>query len=123
MDEPAFAGCLVSNRLIGVIEAEQTERDGETMRNDRLIGVAANSRTHGDVKTLEGLNRNLLEEIEYFFISYNRIKGKEFKPLGRFGPARARRLIQASVDSFGGKHDGAKKRRNSSRAAKKKRKH
>src|SRR5215210_3886384 len=30
MDEPAFAGCLVAVQLIGVIEAEQTERDGET---------------------------------------------------------------------------------------------
>src|SRR6185295_2715875 len=33
MDEPAFAGCLVASRLIGVIEVEQTEK-GETMRND-----------------------------------------------------------------------------------------
>src|SRR3954464_7536915 len=30
MDEPAFAGCLVPARLIGVIEAEQTETDGAT---------------------------------------------------------------------------------------------
>lgn len=46
MDEPAFPGCLVSSRLIAVIEAEQTERDGETTRNDRLIAVAADSRAH-----------------------------------------------------------------------------
>src|SRR5215216_4797853 len=25
MDEPAFAGCLVRTRLVGVVEAEQTE--------------------------------------------------------------------------------------------------
>jgi inorganic pyrophosphatase len=40
MDEPAFCGCVVPSRLIGVIVAEQTERDGETMRNDRLLAVA-----------------------------------------------------------------------------------
>jgi inorganic pyrophosphatase len=40
MEEPAFVGCLVPTRLVGVIEAEQTERDGDTERNDRLIGVA-----------------------------------------------------------------------------------
>ncbi len=34
MDEPAFAGCLVTSRLIGVIEAEQTE-EGKAERNDR----------------------------------------------------------------------------------------
>ncbi|HEX8748860.1 MAG TPA: inorganic diphosphatase [Pyrinomonadaceae bacterium] len=100
MDEPAFAGCLVATRLIGVIEAEQTERDGETTRNDRLIGVAAGSRIHSDVRTLDGLNGNLLDEIEHFFVSYNVIKGKEFKPQGRFGPERARKVIEEGMKSF-----------------------
>src|ERR671929_1344993 len=86
MDEPAFAGCLVRTRLLGVIEAEQTERDSETERNDRLIGVAADSRLHTRVRALESLGPTLLEEIEHFFVSYNQIKDKEFKPLGRFGP-------------------------------------
>lgn len=100
MDEPAFAGCLVTTRLIGVIEAEQTERDGETTRNDRLIAVAANARAHSDVKTIDELNRNLLDEIEHFFVSYNVIKGKEFEPLGRFGPARARKVVEEGMKSF-----------------------
>src|SRR5579871_6578732 len=39
MDEPTFPGCVVTSRLIGVLEAEQTE-DGETVRNDRLIAMA-----------------------------------------------------------------------------------
>src|SRR5215211_3689972 len=69
MDEPAFAGCLVRTRLVGVVEAEQTERDGETTRNDRLIGVAADSRLLGRVRTLESLGPDLLDEIEHFFVS------------------------------------------------------
>ena len=93
MDEPAFAGCLVRARLIGVIEAEQTE-DGKTERNDRLIAVAAESRDQHDVDALDQLNDHLVDEIEHFFISYNEIKGKRFKPLGRFGPDRARRLVE-----------------------------
>ena len=95
MDEPAFTGCLVRSRLLGVIEAEQTEK-GETERNDRLIAVAAKSRTSGDLKSITDLNPKLLEEIEHFFISYNVVKGKEFKPLGRYGPDRARKLVQRS---------------------------
>jgi inorganic pyrophosphatase len=93
MDEPAFPGCLVRSRLIGLIEAEQTE-EGETVRNDRLIAVAANSRRHGSVKTLASLDQVLLEEIEHFFVSYNEIKGKLFTPLGRFGPERARKVVE-----------------------------
>ena len=100
MDEPAFAGCLVRTRLVGVIEAEQTERDGETTRNDRLIGVAADSRLHTRVRTLESLGPTLLEEIEHFFVSYNQVKGKEFKPLTRSGPERARELVEEGMKKF-----------------------
>ena len=102
MEEPVFTGCLVASRLIGVIEAKQTERDGATMRNDRLIAVAADSSTHGHVTTLARLNANLLDEIEHFFISYNSFKGKEFKPLGRFGKQRAARLVKEGAKRFQG---------------------
>jgi inorganic pyrophosphatase len=96
MDEPAFPGCLIPARLIGVIEAEQTE-DGETMRNDRLIAVAKDSRTHSDIQSLTDLNDSLVKEIEHFFISYNKAKGKRFKPLGRFAPDRARKVVEAGI--------------------------
>lgn len=101
MDEPAFAGCLVRVRLLGVIEAEQTERDGESFRNDRLIGVAAKARLHQDVRSLEQLGEIFVEEIEHFFVSYNEVKGKAFKPLGRFGPARARKLVDEGATLYG----------------------
>jgi inorganic pyrophosphatase len=100
MDEPAFAGCLVAARLIGVIEAEQTE-DGATTRNDRLIAVASDSRTHKHVRSLNSLNDVLVYEIEHFFISYNEAKNKVFKPLGRFGPQRALALVAEGEKLFG----------------------
>ena len=99
MDESAFAGCLVPSRILGVIEAEQTEEDGETTRNDRLIAVAANSRDHRHIASLKDISENLLDEIEHFFVSYNEIKGKRFSPLGRFGPERAQRLVKKSMQS------------------------
>jgi len=96
MDEPAFTGCLVPSRLIGVIEAEQTEK-GKTMRNDRLIAVAANSHTHTDIRSLNDLNKTLVEQIEHFFISYNEAKGKKFKPLGRFGARKAAQVVKDGI--------------------------
>ena len=94
MDEPAFCGCLVRSRLIGVIEADQKEKHGKNERNDRLIAVAAGSHTHSAIKLLTDLDSNLLTEIEDFFVSYNKVHGKKFKPLGRYGPKRAKRLIE-----------------------------
>ena len=93
MDEPVFVGCLVKTRLLGVIEAEQTE-DGKTERNDRLIGVAAESHTDRTLKSLKKLDAKLLDEIEHFFVSYNDARGKKFKPTRRKGPAAAQRLIK-----------------------------
>lgn len=93
MDEPAFVGCLVEARLVGVIEAEQTE-DGKTERNDRLIAVAAASRSHEDVRALTGLPENLLHEIEHFFVSYNAAKGKRFEPIARAGARKAKDLVR-----------------------------
>lgn len=100
MDEPAFCGCLVRSRLLGVIEARQTE-NGKTQRNDRLLAVSANSRTHGHLRTLQDLNRKLVDEIEHFFVSYNVAKGKKFTPLGCFGPKRAAKLVRAGAQSEG----------------------
>ena len=103
MDEPAFAGCLVPARLVGVIEAKQTEK-GHTERNDRLIAIAAESRDLRDIETLDQLNQHLVDEIEHFFVSYNAIKGKQFEPLGRFGPDRAKRLVEEASQRFRKRH-------------------
>src|ERR1700712_5031895 len=35
----SFPGCAMDCRIIGAIKAEQTEKNGETLRNDRFLGV------------------------------------------------------------------------------------
>ena len=102
MDEPAFAGCLVPCRVVGVIEADQTERDGKTERNDRLICVAEQSHTHRDIRKLDDFPDALIDQIEHFFVSYNQLKGKVFAPLARRGPKEAERLIAEGVRRFDG---------------------
>jgi inorganic pyrophosphatase len=84
--------------------------DGETTRNDRLIAVAAHARTHGGVRSLDDLDDLLLKEIEHFFVSYNEIRGKQFKPLGRFGPARAAEVVEQGVELFRRKRRASKRK-------------
>ncbi len=100
MDEPAFTGCLIDARLVGVIEAEQTE-DGKTTRNDRLIAVATHSKDYSELRSLRDVNPHLIEEIEHFFVSYNETRGKKFKPLGVYGPKRAMKLLEQSIQDAG----------------------
>ena len=117
MDEPAFAGCLVPSRLVGVITAQQQETDGTVERNDRLIAVAAKSRTHEDVRALSDLADPLLEEIEHFFVSYNEIKGKKFEPTGRKGARAARTIVEEAAARHARSRRAASRRRKTAKGA------
>jgi len=57
-DEPLPMGVVVEVRLIGVIEAEQTE-EGETKRNDRVLAVAVQSLSFAATKTTGDLGAKL----------------------------------------------------------------
>jgi inorganic pyrophosphatase len=98
MDEPAFPGCVVTARIVGVLEAEQTE-DGESVRNDRLIAVAQDAHDYADIQSLKDINCHLLKELERFFISYNETRGKKFKLLATRGPKQAKKLLDKAKRS------------------------
>jgi inorganic pyrophosphatase len=96
MDAPCPTGCLVDVRLIGVLEVEQRERDGEVVRNDRLIAVAKTSSTHAATRELTDLAPALLAQIEAFFDQYNRLDGKDFRVLHRRGGRAAAALAHSA---------------------------
>ncbi len=96
MEDAVFPGCLVPGRVIGVIEAKQTEK-GKTERNDRLLAVAECSRIHANIRNIKELDERLLTEIEHFFKSYDEMQNKVFKPIGRRGPSRAAKLIRSAM--------------------------
>jgi len=94
MDEPAFTGCLVRVRLLGVIHARQTDAHAEDQSNPRLVAVAEDSRDRGQLRSIEGLDPALLDQIEHFFASYHALDGHSFEATGRDGPDAAERLVR-----------------------------
>lgn len=96
MDEPAFAGCIIQSRLIGVIEGEQ-EKDGRKERNDRLVAVALENHRHSDLKDVSDLNPTLMKELCQFFVNYHQLQGSRFKVLGVRGPREAARLLDKAI--------------------------
>ena len=92
MEEPAFPGCLISVRLLGVLEAMQKGK-GKKIRNDRLVGVSDCSILYKSIKKLDDLNKSMVQEIENFFIDYNKHEGKEFSPIGWKDKKKALNLI------------------------------
>ena len=95
-EEPLFPGCLVTVRLLGVLQAEQNE-SGRTFRNDRLVGMVKTQMNEPDLQSLEALGERRLEEIEQFFMAYNQAEGRQFMPLGRSGPEVAEHLLSEAM--------------------------
>ncbi len=102
MDEPAHVGCVLTVRLIGVIEAQQSQ-DGKTLENDRLIGIAVHSYSHDKVQSVSELNNSLLDQVEEFFVSYNKSRGKKFKVMGVHGPSKAVKRVQKAIEAYDSK--------------------
>ena len=103
VETPSFAGCLVRVRLVGALEAKQTQ-EGKTRRHDRLIGVADASRRYRNVRRISDVPKHLLGEIEHFFVSYNEERGRRFRVLRRVGPAAAKKLVTAAAKRFEESH-------------------
>jgi inorganic pyrophosphatase len=96
MDAPAHVGCLIEVRLVGVISAEQIEH-GEKEVNDRLLGVAIHSYGHEDIKTIDDVSKTLLSQLEEFFVSYNKQRGKKFRVTGTGGPRKAIKFLKDGI--------------------------
>ena|ERR1700722_7191464 len=99
LDVPTCVGCFLVARPIGVIEASQTQ-DGKTFRNDRLIGVADAAHERAKLKSISELDSVILDDIEHFFISYNEVRDRKFKPIRRAGANSARQLVRRGMRAF-----------------------
>lgn len=96
MDEPAFPGCVLTCRPIGVIEGEQGDKK-EKERNDRIIAVEKDAHSWADIKTINDLGKEFCRELEEFFVNYHKLSGKEYRVLGVKGPDQARKLVKSGM--------------------------
>lgn len=94
MDEPAFPGCRLSCRPVGVIEGEQTGKK-HTERNDRIVCVEHGNHAFTHVAHIDDLGKHFERELEAFFVNYHKLSGKAYRILALKGPAQARRRIKA----------------------------
>jgi inorganic pyrophosphatase len=80
--------------LVGAFEAEQTETDGRTLRNDRLVGAVETPYNPPEVGALDELGDERQGEVERFIVAYNEAECRRFRPVGRHGPDQAERLVE-----------------------------
>src|ERR1700676_4327546 len=96
MDEPAFPGCLLKCRLIGIIEGEQGEKKKKE-RNDRVVAVEKENHSWADVKVIDDLGKEFLRELEIFFENYHELSGEQYRVIDVRGPKHARKCIDNGI--------------------------
>jgi inorganic pyrophosphatase len=96
MDEPAFPGCVLKCRPIGVIQGEQGNKK-KKIRNDRIIAVEKDAHSWADIKTIGDLGKQFVRELEEFFVNYHRLSGEQYRVLAPKGPAHARKLVKSGM--------------------------
>jgi inorganic pyrophosphatase len=96
MDEPAFPGCVLKCRPIGVIQGEQGNKK-KKIRNDRIIAVERDAHSWADIKTIGDLGKQFVRELEEFFVNYHRLSGEQYRVLAPKGPAHARKLVKSGM--------------------------
>ena len=87
MDEPAFAGCVLKCRIIGIIEGEQGKKKSKG-RNDRIVAVEYDNHSWSDVKYIDDLGKQFREELGKFFVNYHKLSGEQCRVIGVRGQAQ-----------------------------------
>lgn len=90
------AGSIVLGQIVSVLEAEQIENKKKE-RNDRLIAIPIELISRKPMQPVVEFNSVLKTAIVDFFIKYNELQKKTFRPL-RYAPAsRAIQTIRESA--------------------------
>lgn len=99
-DAPVMSGCLIRTKLIGSIGAQQKDEGKKWEQNDRLVAVAVHARSHDHICNLKELSPDKLKEVKAFFVQYNKLHAKKFRPTFDSGPEEALKLVETGMRKY-----------------------
>jgi inorganic pyrophosphatase len=99
MDEPAFPGCLLHCRMIGVIQGKQG-KGKKSERNDRVVAVEADNHAWSNIEHVDDLGKEFMKELEEFFVNYHALSGKEYRIVDLKGPGAARKCVAQGIKAL-----------------------
>ena len=94
----SFPGVIIKCRIIGGIKAEQSDdKDRRKMiRNDRFLAIPKCSNIFQKIEKMGDLPGDITDQLEEFFIGYNKLEGKKFKAISNMEPKEAQQLITSN---------------------------
>jgi inorganic pyrophosphatase len=97
-DAPTWPGVVIPSIPIGLVRVVQRDRKRKTTRNDRVISVAADDPTWGDVAALP---KRVRDEIAAFFVTVGEQSHARVVVEGWRGPQAAWTAIERAADAHG----------------------
>lgn len=101
MDEPAFPGCVLKCRVVGIIEGEEKGKKKKE-RNDRVIAIDEGNHRWAHVDHIDDLGKLFVRELEEFFVDYHKLSDKVYRVIDARGPREARKRIEKGLRAFSG---------------------
>jgi len=99
MDEPAFPGCLLICRIVGIIEGKQGNKK-KTIRNDRIVAIEQDNHSFADILHVKDLGKEFVNELEEFFVNYHSRSDEQYRIIGAKGPREARSRLKDGIRAF-----------------------
>ena len=88
-----YPGVEMTCRVIGALLAKQTRPGKETIRNDRFFFIPEDSFTYAHIKDIKDFSKKHNQQLEDFFINYNKAENKKFVPLKLINATQAEKLL------------------------------
>ena len=95
MDQATFPGCVIETRPIGIMRMI----DGGDS-DDKILGVPVNDPRFTDIRDINDVPQQFLDEIEHFFSDYKKLEGKTTNVLGWENAEKAFEAIKHSKELY-----------------------
>jgi inorganic pyrophosphatase len=96
-DCASYPGVVIPCRLIGVLKAEQTNRETKRReRNDRLFALPTEAPRQSHIKSVFDLTKRQRDELKQLFLHAVYFEDKKLELLGWEGPAEADKLVRSA---------------------------
>ena len=63
-------------------------------------GSPSHSYNHENLESIGDVSKTLLSQVEAFFVSYNKQRGKKFRVTGTGGPKKAIRFLKNGIAAY-----------------------
>jgi inorganic pyrophosphatase len=95
MSEPAFTGCLLDARPVGLFRMRDEEGEDE-----KVLAVPVLDPEYHEFRELSDVAPHFLREVEHFFRVYKELEGKPVETLGWEGRRESWKAVKEAMTAF-----------------------